>query len=316
MALTLDTEVAAALAPMAAAMADVVPPPVGDALSRRPLIEAVMAQTAALQSMPTDVNVTDFHTPAIDGAPVLLRWYVKDGAPSGPAVLYLHGGGIIAGSVDLYEGPVSRYVSDSGVSMLSVDYRRAPEHPYPTPVEDCYAGLRWLAANGGELGVDPARIAIMGDSAGGGLAAAVSLLARDRGGPGVSHQILIFPMLDDRNIRPDPEIAPFAVWTYADNITGWAALLGDDVGGPNVPIYAAPARATDLSGLPYTYIEVGQLDIFRDEDLGYAERLGRAGVNVEFHLRPGAPHEFETFAYDTNIARRAVADRIRVLRAI
>jgi acetyl esterase/lipase len=316
MAFTLDPEVATALEPMAAAMADMVPPPVGDVRSRRPVIEAVMAQTAAAQPTPTDVKVTDFHATIIDGAQVLLRWYVKDDAAPGPAALYLHGGGMIAGSVALYNGPVSRYVSDSGVPMLAVDYRLAPEHRYPTPVEDCYAGLQWLAEHAGELGVDPARIAVMGDSAGGGLAAAVALMARDRGGPAVSQQILVFPMLDDRNTSPDPEIAPFAVWSYDDNITGWSALLGDAIGSPEVLAYAAPARATDLAGLPSCYIEVGQLDIFRDEDLTYAQRLSLAGVPVEFHLRPGVPHEFETFAYATDIAPRAVADRLRVLAAI
>jgi acetyl esterase/lipase len=316
MAFTLDPEVAAALAPMAAAMADVVPPPVGDVDSRRPVLETIMAETAALQPMPPDVKTTDFRATMDDGAQVLLRWYVKDGAAAGPAVLYLHGGGMISGSVDIYDGPVSRYVSRSGVSMVAVDYRLAPEHPYPVPVEDCYAGLRWLADHTDELGVDPARIGIMGDSAGGGLAAGVALLARDRGGPHLTAQILVYPMLDDRNTKPDSEIAPFAVWSYDDNLTGWGALLGAATGGPDVPAYAAPARAIDLSGLPTTYIEVGQLDIFRDEDLAYAERLGRAGVTVELHLRPGVPHEFETYAYTSDVARRSGADRLRVLYGI
>ena len=316
MAFTLDPEVATALAPMVAAMADVTPPPVGDVESRRPVLEAIMAETAAAQPMPTDVTATDFHATAVDGGDVLLRWYVKDSATLGPAVLYLHGGGMISGSVAIYEGPVSRYVSNSGVSMLAVDYRLAPKHPYPVPVEDCYAGLRWLAEHAGELGVDPTRIAVMGDSAGGGLAAAVALLARDRGGPALAAQILIYPMLDDRNTTPDPEIAPFAVWSYDDNITGWGALLGDAIGGPDVPAYAAPARATDPSDLPACYIEVGQLDIFRDEDLTYAQRLSRAGVNVEFHLRPGVPHEFETYAHTSDVARRSGADRLRSLRGI
>jgi acetyl esterase/lipase len=316
MAFMLDPEVAIALEPMAAAISDIVPPPVGDVQSRRPLIEDIMAQTAAAQPLPTDVNATDFHLTTIDDGKVLLRWYAKVDSPPGPAALYLHGGGMIAGSVALYDGPVSRYVSNSGVPMLAVDYRLAPEHGYPVPVEDCYAGLLWLVEHAGELGVDPARIAVMGDSAGGGLAAAVTLMARDRGGPAVSQQILIFPMLDDRNIIPDPEIVPFAVWSYDDNITGWGALLGSAIGGLDVSPYAAPARATDLSGLPACYIEVGQLDIFRDEDLTYAQRLSLAGVSVEFHLRPGVPHEFETFAYATDIARRAIADRLRVLRSI
>jgi acetyl esterase/lipase len=316
MALTLDPEVAAALAPMAAAMAGTVPPPVGDVQSRRPVLEAIMAQTAVAQPTPADVSTTDFHVTATDGADVLLRWYVKHGAPHGPAVVYAHGGGMISGSVTLYDGPVSRYVSSSGVPMLAVDYRLAPEHPHPTPVEDCYSALQWLAEHAAELGVDLARIAVMGDSAGGGLAAAVALLARDRGGPTVAQQILVYPMLDDRNTSPDPEIMPFAVWTYDDNITAWRALLGDGVGGSDVPPYAAPARASDLAGLPPCYIEVGQLDIFRDEDLAYARRLSRAGVNVEFHLRPGVPHEFETYAHTSDIAQRAMADRLRVLSAI
>jgi acetyl esterase/lipase len=275
-----------------------------------------MAETAALQPMPTDVKTTDFKATMDDGAQVLLRWYVKDGVGAESAVVYLHGGGMISGSVEIYDGPVSRYVSSSGVSILAVDYRLAPEHPYPVPVEDCYTGLRWLADHASELGVDPARIAVMGDSAGGGLAAGVALLARDRGGPSLAHQILIYPMLDDRNTIPDPEIAPLAVWSYEDNVTGWGALLGDAIGGADVSAYAAPARATDLSGLPACYIEVGQLDIFRDENLAYAERLGRSGVTVEFHLRPGVPHEFETFAHASDIAHRSIADRVRVLRAI
>jgi acetyl esterase/lipase len=200
--------------------------------------------------------------------------------------------------------------------MLAVDYRLAPEHPHPTPVEDCYTGLCWLADHVDELSVDPARIGVMGDSAGGGLAAAAALLARDRGGPHLATQILVYPMLDDRNTTPDPEIAPFAVWSYDDNTTGWGALLGDAIGGPDVPAYAAPARATDLSGLPACYIEVGQLDIFRDEDLAYAERLSRAGVTVEFHLRPGVPHEFDTYAHASDVARRSGADRLRALHGI
>jgi acetyl esterase/lipase len=316
MAFSLDPAVAKALEPMAAAMADAVPPLVGDVDSRRPVLEAIMAETAAAQPTPTDVKATDHHATAADGSEILLRWYVKEGGSAGPAVLYLHGGGMISGSLAVYDGPVSRYVSSSAVPMLAVEYRLAPEHPYPTPVEDCYTGLLWLVEHAAELNVDPARIAVMGDSAGGGLAAAIALMSRDRGGPALAHQILIYPMLDDRNTSPDPEIAPFAVWSYDDNITGWAALLGDAVGGASVSPYAAPARAIDLSGLPPCYLEVGQLDIFRDEDLDYAQRLSGAGVTVEFHLRPGVPHEFETYAFATDIARRSVRDRLRVLDSI
>jgi acetyl esterase/lipase len=184
------------------------------------------------------------------------------------------------------------------------------------PCRSSYAGLVWLSQHAAELGGDPARIAVMGDSAGGGLAAAVAQMARDRGGPAVARQILIYPMLDDRNTIPDPHLVPFAVWTYQDNLTGWHALLGDAVGGPDTPAYAAPARAADLAGLPPAYLEVGQLDIFRDEDMSYALRLSQAGVPVEFHLHPGVPHEFDTYAFDADVARRSVADRLRVLKSL
>jgi acetyl esterase/lipase len=215
MALTLDPPVEAALAPMVAAMGDVEPLPAGDVQGRPPVTEAIMAATAAAQPMPADVKITDFSTAAEDGAQILLRWYEKAGAAPGSAVLYLHGGGMIMGSVALYDGPVARYVSRSGVPTLSADYRLAPEHPYPVPAQDGYAGLKWLSTHAAELGADRARVAVMGDSGGGGLAAAVALLARDRQGPAVARQVLIYPMLDDRNTTPDPEIAPFAVWTYA-----------------------------------------------------------------------------------------------------
>ena len=170
----------------------------------------------------------------------------------------------------VYDLAVRDYVATSGVPMLVVDYRIAPEHPHPTPVEDCYAALRWLADNAATLGVDPARIAVMGDSAGGGLAAGVCLLARDRGGPPVAQQLLIYPMLDDRMHMPDPQLLPFLTWTYDDNVTGWAALLGDSAGTDTVSPYAAPARATDLAGPAGHLLDVGDLDIFRDEDITYA----------------------------------------------
>jgi acetyl esterase/lipase len=316
MTFALDPEFAADLAPNAEAMAESTPPPVGDVKIRRATFEAIIASANTAQPTPPDVTTTDFRAVSSDGATVPLRWYAKEGASPGSAALYLHGGGMIVGNFGLFDAPLSRYVSASGVPMLSVDYRVAPEHPHPVPVEDSYAGLRWLSDHADELGVDPARIAVMGDSAGGGLAAAVALLARDRSGPVVARQILLYPMLDDRNTTADPEIVPFAGWSYDDNATGWGALLGNAVGGPEVSAYAAPARATDLSGLPAAYIEVGQLDIFRDEDLEYARRLSLAGVPVEFHLYPGVPHEFDAIAFDSDVAQRARAGLIRVLRSL
>jgi acetyl esterase/lipase len=315
MTFIVNTQVQSALAPLMAAMAAVAPP-AGDVQARRQVIEPMVAQVAGVQPMPTDVTVTEHRAVTNDGTEILLRWHARHGTRPGPAVLYLHGGGMIMGSAELSEGLIARYVSDSGVPMLAADYRLAPEYPHPVPVEDCYTSLVWLAENAAELGIDPARIAVMGDSAGGGLAAAVALLTRDRSGPAVTRQILIYPMLDDRTSIPDPRIVQHATWTYDDNITGWHALLGAAAGGPDVPASAAPARLTDAAGLPAAYIEVGQLDIFCDEDLAYAQLLSRAGVDVEFHLHPGIPHAFDNLAYDTEVARRSRADRIRILASI
>lgn len=281
--------------------------------------KALAAMEATLPESAT-VSRQDFTATSYDGQQVLLRWYTpphhtEAPQPTGPAVLYLHGGGMILGSVQLFDRVVAQYTADSQVPMLAVDYRRAPEHPHPAPVEDCWAGLAWLAQHAAELGVDPERIAVMGDSAGGGLAAATALLARDRGLP-LARQILIYPMLDDRNTRPDTVLEPFVGWNYDNNHTGWHALLGDTVGTPDVPPTAAPARAESLAGLPAAYIEVGELDIFRDECLDYARRLTGAGVSAELHVHPGCPHGFDRIDPTADIAQRSRADRIRVLRAL
>ena len=293
------------------------PPPVGDVESRRSALNAMLEQANNVaQPIAGEVEIIDHEVTAADGTGIRARWYRLPSSTSRAAVLYLHGGGMILGSVPIFDGPVSRYIARTGVAMLSVDYRLAPEHPHPTPVEDAYAGLLWLATHASELDIDPARIAIMGDSAGGGLAAAVAILSRDRNGPDLARQILLYPMLDDRTNMPDPYIAPFAGWSYDDNVTGWNALLGARRDDSQIDPSAAPARLTDASGLPPAYIEVDQLDIFRDEDVTYALTLSRAGVPVELHLHPGVPHEYDAIAFGADVSRRALADRHRVLNSL
>jgi len=318
-ALGIDPQVLAELAPLLEALGPAEPPPIGDVEARRVGGHRMFDYVANQWEAPPGVEADRHGITGYDGAELGARWYRTDGPQPGSAVLYLHGGGMIFGLEHiggLYDLAVREYVATSGVPMLVVDYRVAPEHPHPTPVEDCYSALRWLAENAASLGVDPARIAVMGDSAGGGLAAGVCLLARDRGGPAVAQQLLIYPMLDDCTRTPDPQLLPFLTWTYDDNITGWDALLGDRTGTDAVSPYAAPARAGDLSGLPDTYIDVGDLDIFRDEDICYARRLSDAGVPTELHLHPGCPHAFEALARGADVSQRAIDDRLRRLRTL
>lgn len=316
MAFALDPQVAAAMQPLSALAVGMPSPSVGDIASRRLTMEAGQVFMESKRVMPSDVKLTDLEAVAIDGDTVALRWYAKDGSAPGSAVVYLHGGGMILSNVGLYDGTVARYVSASGVPMLSVEYRYAPEFPGLTPVEDGYVALRWLSDHGAELGVEPRRIAVMGDSAGGGIAAGLALLARDRGGPEIAQQILVYPMLDDRTTVPDPELVPFAGWTYDDNLTGWAALLGDGVGGPDVSPYAAPARMTEAVGLPPVYLEVGELDIFRNEGVEFARRTAEAGVSTELHVHPGVPHGWDFVAPEADVSQRSMADRIRRLQSV
>ena len=319
MALRIDAQVLAELSPLLQAIGETESPAIGDVENRRINGHRMFDYVASTWEPVAGVQLDRHTLTTADGAMLDLAWYHTPAGQPGSAVLYLHGGGMIFGLEHLgrlYDLAVRDYVATSGVPMLVVDYRIAPEHPHPTPVEDCYAALRWLADNAAMLGVDYARIGVMGDSAGGGLAAGVSLLARDRGGPPVAQQLLIYPMLDDRTRMPDPQLLPFLTWTYDDNVTGWTALLGNSAGTDVVSPYAAPARATDLTGLPDTYLDTGDLDIFRDEDISYARRLSDAGVPTELHLHPGCPHAFEALARRADVSQRAIGDRLRRLRTL
>lgn len=225
-----------------------------------------------------------------------------------PAIYYIHGGGMVSGTPASLLDMFVPYVHEVGVLLASVDYRLAPEHPHPAPIEDCYAGLRWLAENAEQLGADPARIMIAGTSAGGGLAAATALLARDRGFPALTHQVLLCPMLDDRLETPSSQmLVGEGVWDRHENEFGWSSLLGDRRGAPDVSPYAAPARAEDLSGLPRTFIDVGSTETFRDEVLDYATRLSQAGVVVDLHMWGGGFHGFPFLAPGAAVSKAANA---------
>ncbi|MBB2910561.1 acetyl esterase/lipase [Streptosporangium becharense] len=277
------------------------------------------ATRAAMAPLVADERVTieDRTVPGPDGDPdVRLRIYRPAGQDGPlPGLYWIHGGGMILGEVEMEDPRLIDHVLKVGCVIVSVDYRLAPEHPDPAPVEDCYAGLVWTAKNAADLGIAPDRLAVGGLSAGGGLAAGTVLLARDRGGPPLVFQLLVCPMLDDRNTTPSSrEFTDAIVWDRAANILGWTALLGDRRGGDDVSPYAAPARATDLSGLPPAYIDVGELEVFRDECADYALRLVQAGVSTEFHLYPGAFHGFDGLFPQAEISRRAAAERVVALR--
>lgn len=314
MPFVLHPEIAAGLETLAAEIGPINPMAVGDVMSRRAVYDDLQRVIHGKLVSPPDVTMTDYEVATDDGSILLLRWYEKTGSRPGSAVLYCHGGGMMLSCVDVYNNVLARYASHSGVPFLAVGYRKAPEAPAPVPVTDCYAGLRWLADHAAELGVSLDRIAIMGDSGGGGIAASLAIYARDHSGPKPAKQILIYPMLDDRNTTPDQLLTPFAPWSYDDNITGWTALLGSSIGGTDVSPYGAAARLTDFSDLPSAYVEVGEMDIFRDETLLYARNLLLAGVSTELHVHGGVAHAFEAFVPDAQISRRAINDRIRVLK--
>ncbi|WP_235538609.1 alpha/beta hydrolase [Sphingomonas sp. Root710] len=232
-----------------------------------------------------------------------------------PAVLHIHGGGYVLGSPTMVAAANEKLASALGCAIFSVDYRLAPETRHPGALEDCYAVLKWLHAEADSLGIDRDRIGVMGESAGAGLAAALALLARDRGEAAIAFQHLIQPMLDDRTctLADDHPYAGEFVWTREHNRFGWTSLLGTAPGRGDVPPYAAAARAVDLSGLPPAFISVGTLDLFFEENLEYARRLTRAGVPVELHVYPGAYHGFELIA-GASVSSRALRDSEEALR--
>ena len=259
------------------------------------LRESAAARRAELPPAPVPSGVTteDRAVPGPDGAPdIMVRLYRPAALPNpAPALVWVHGGGMVMGSVEMNDAYCGRLAERLSAVVASVEYRLAPEHPYPASLHDCYAGLSWLAETADELGVDRSRIAIGGASSGGGVAAGLALFARDRGEVDVCFQFLVYPMLDDRNsTRSSHAISDGRVWNRDANLVGWNAYLAGEAGSEGVDAYAAPARAVDLRGLPPAYICVGTMDMFVDENIAYAQAMLSAGVPVELHVYPGAFH--------------------------
>ncbi|MHA6533692.1 alpha/beta hydrolase [Paenibacillus sp. BAC0078] len=285
--------------------------------AKRKEMQEFVAGVAASLPVNDTVLTSERVVPGAAGDPeVRIKIYepsVKKGPRPLPGILYIHGGGYILGSADMMDPALQQLVSELECVIVSVDYRLAPEHPFPAPLEDCYAALQWFSENAEVLGTDSSRIAVMGPSAGGGLTAALSLLARDRNGPSIMFQMPLYPMLDDRSMtKSSHEITDERVWSTAKTRLAWEMYLGKT---GEVSPYAAPARATDLSGLPPTYTCVGDLDPFRDETIDYVLRLTQAGVPTEFHLYPGCFHGFEEYFPSAEISGEFIKEYHAALKS-
>ncbi|KAA8646791.1 hypothetical protein EYZ11_009960 [Aspergillus tanneri] len=278
-----------------------------------------MCDMVPSQPCPDEVEQLVHQAPAVDSHQITVYHYRlkrNEGSPSKtPAVVHMHGGGYVALTAQQTATAQFTLTAHTGVPVLSIEYRRAPEHPYPTPLDDCWAALLWIVTHADMLAIDVHRIAVMGESAGGGLAAALALLARDRGlSPPLAKQILVYPCLDDRT-RTNP-VGEFAFWTEHDNVNAWTAYLGNRAGTEDVPAYAAPARVQSVEGLPPLYLDCPQLDLFLSESCEYVRRFLEANISVEFHIYPGLPHGFEAFAPTSGPVQRACMNRFRAVASL
>lgn len=282
-----------------------------------PDVRAAMTQGIAQDGeTPPGIIKTQHWVSAAHGPDVRIVVYTPESRRQERGCLFhIHGGGYIGGAPEIAEPRNCRLALEADIVVISIDYRLAPEHPFPAAIDDCYAALSWVHEHAGDLAVDSSRIAIAGESAGGGLAAALALLARDRGEMKPIFQLLIYPMLDDRTgiTHPAPPMTGEFIWTPASNRFGWDALLGHDARGPDTSAYAAAARADDLAGLPSAFVGVGALDLFRDECIDYARRLMNATVMAELHVYPGAFHGFDLVA-DAGVSEALYRDCLAAVR--
>jgi acetyl esterase/lipase len=251
-----------------------------------------------------DISIKDFKVPGLHNAPeITLRVYTpKSSKDLNPAIYNIHGGGMIIGSAAMDDGLATTLALKFNAVVVSVDYRLAPENPYPAAVEDCYAGIVWMEKNAKMLKIDTDRLIVYGGSAGGGLTIATSLMARDHNNyPKIAFQMALYPMIDDRNTTlSSQQVTNVGIWDRLPNVEAWNWYLG----GKPADGYAAPARAKSLKGLPPTFIDVGEVDLFRDEDIEFAKRLLEEGVTTEFHVHPGAFHASEVFVPTAQLSKR------------
>ncbi|WP_243652486.1 alpha/beta hydrolase [Novosphingobium sp. PhB165] len=289
----------------------------GSVTTKEAVIAARSSRSPLERAPSTGVSIAEKRIPGKPGDPDVRIYIVNAGpkAQARPAILHIHGGGYILGTAASGLADLQDLARDLDCVIVTVDYRLAPETAFPGPLEDCYAGLKWLHANVGALGVDPARIAVKGESAGGGLAAMLAIAARDRKEVPLAYQCLIYPMLDDRTgstvHRPPQQGA--LMWTPQSNRFGWSSFLGIPAGSPQVPAGAVPARTANLEGLPPAFIGVGTIDLFYEENLEYARRLAAAGVQVELAIAPGAFHGF-TLVRQAKLVQRYESHMMAALR--
>lgn len=285
---------------------------VSDAVGARALLDEFLEVATEGVERPTDDRIEEIERtiPGPDGAPdIPIRIYMpKDRTEAGPGFVNFHGGGFLLGDLEIEHPRCLTMAGEGGAVSVGVDYRLAPENPFPAGVEDCYAGLQWVAENAADLKIDPTRIGMGGGSAGGNLTAAVALMARDRGGPMVAFQMLIYPVIDDRRETPSMQQRPDPyIWTLQNSLDMWNHYIGQD--RSNVSPYAAPARCEDLSGLPPAYVMTCEHDPLRDEAIIYAMRMMAAGVQVELHNYPGTMHGFD-FLTPSDISTRAANEGV------
>ena len=276
----------------------------------------LLIRLVTVSRTPKDISVENIFIPGEDDGPrVRLRVYrPRSIAAPTPALLWLHGGGYVMGRPEMDNHVCAEYVRQLGISVFSVDYRNAPNHPFPAALNDSYSALKWVKSHAQQLDVDAKRIAVGGASAGGGLAAALAQLAHDRHEISPVFQLLVYPMLDDRTVlRTDLDDKSDIAWNRESNRFGWESYLGQRCGAENVPEYSVPARRQDLSGLPRAWIGVGSLDQFYDEDLAYAQKLESCGVECETVVVPGAFHGFDQFVPKASIVQDFRGSQISAL---